>query len=135
MNRIQMVMAVITGISIIFACCGASLNNGSSPGEHEEGLAVYYSDKFHGRKTANGELYDKNKLTAAHRTLPFGTILRVTNLRNRRSLELRINDRGPFNNRKRIIDISRKAAEKLGMIQAGVARVRVEIVSIPKKKK
>ena len=113
------------------AACGAALKKDSLPGEFEEGLAVYYADSLHGKKTASGELYDKEALTAAHRKLPMGTIIRVTNLRNRRSVEVRVNDRGPFSSRKRIIDLSRKAAERVDMIRAGVVEVRIEIVSVP----
>ncbi len=116
------------------AACGAALKKGSLPGEFEEGLAVYYADSLHGKKTASGEPYDKESLTAAHRKLPLGTIVRVTNLRNRRSVEVRVNDRGPFSSRKRIIDLSRKAAQRLDMIRAGVIEVRIEIVSVPDQK-
>ena len=80
------------------------------------------------RKTASGERYDMNKLTAAHRELPFGTRVRVTNLDNGRQVEVRITDRGPFI-RGRIIDLSREAARRIGMIQAGTARVRIEVTS------
>ena len=117
-------------IIFVTASC-VSLGQTSTPGDVDEGLAAYYSDALHGRTTANGETYDKNALTAAHKTLPFGTVVRVTNLVNRRSVEVRINDRGPFVGRHRIIDLSRKAAERLDMIRAGVIGVRVEIVSVP----
>jgi rare lipoprotein A len=114
------------------ACGGARLQRDSKPGDFTEGLAVYYSDSLHGRKTASGEPYDKDALTAAHRHLPFGTVLRVTNLSNRRFVEVRVNDRGPHGNRRRIIDLSRKAAERIDMIPSGVVEVRIEIVSLPK---
>lgn len=94
----------------------------------ETGTASYYAHKFHGRKTANGETYDENKMTAAHRTLPFGTRVRVTNLDNDKSVELRINDRGPFVDG-RIIDVSYRAAGELDFLQAGLARVRVEVLN------
>ena len=100
--------------------------------EAQTGLAAYYSDKLHGRKTANGEKYDKTKLTAAHKELPFGTVVKVTNLENRRSVKVRINDRGPFGDRRRIIDLSRAAAETIDMISTGVVEVRVEILETPK---
>jgi rare lipoprotein A len=96
----------------------------------ETGTASYYAHKFHGRKTANGETYDENKMTAAHRTLPFGTRVRVTNLDNEKSVELRINDRGPFVDG-RIIDVSYRAAGELDFLQAGLARVRMEVLSSP----
>ena len=94
----------------------------------ETGISSWYGAKFHGRKTANGEIYDMNDLTAAHRTLPMPSMVRVINLKNGRSLKLRINDRGPFA-RGRIIDLSRRAAQLLGFQRAGTARVRVEIIS------
>lgn len=95
----------------------------------EVGEASYYNDKYHLKnKTASGELYDKTKLTAAHRTLPFNTRVRVTNLTNGKIVEARINDRGPFKPT-RIIDLSRAAAEQIGLIRAGVARVKVEVIS------
>ena len=98
----------------------------------ETGLASFYNDKFEGKKTASGEIYKANKLTAAHRTLPFGTRVKVTNLSNDRSVVVTVNDRGPFVE-KRIIDLSRAAAEKLGYIKQGVAEVKVESIETPKK--
>lgn len=94
----------------------------------ETGIASWYGPKFHGRKTANGETYNMNDLTAAHRTLPLPSMVRVINLKNGRSLRLRINDRGPFA-RGRIIDVSRRASQLLGFQRAGTARVRVEILA------
>ena len=91
------------------------------------GIASWYGQPFHGRRTANGETYDMNALTAAHKTLPMPVYVRVTNLINGRSLVLRVNDRGPFVNG-RIIDVSRRAAQLLGFINQGTARVRVEMV-------
>jgi peptidoglycan lytic transglycosylase len=93
----------------------------------EDGIASWYGGKFHGRMTSSGEVFDTNSLTAAHRTLPFGTIVKVTNLDNGKSVEVKINDRGPFVEG-RIIDLSRAAAERLGMIDSGVARVSLQIV-------
>jgi rare lipoprotein A len=90
-------------------------------------MASYYSDIFHGRKTASGETYDKWAFTCAHRKLAFGTKLVVTNLANKRSVLVRVNDRGPFV-KGRIIDLSYAAAEKIGMIAAGVVKVKVEQV-------
>ena len=117
--------------TIVIACSAAYLGPTSSPGDMNEGMAVYYSDAFQGDRTASGERYDKGQLTAAHRTLPFGTVVRVTSLVNRRAVEVRINDRGPYSHKERIIDLSRKAAERLDMISAGIIPVRVEIVSLP----
>lgn len=94
----------------------------------ESGIASWYGAKFHGRRTANGEVYDMNALTAAHRTLPMPSFVRVTNLENGRSLILRINDRGPFA-RGRIIDISRRGSQLLNFQRQGTARVRVQVLA------
>ncbi len=93
----------------------------------EVGMASWYGDDFHAKKTANGERYDMNTLTAAHRTLPLPSIVRVTNLENGRSLVLRVNDRGPYA-KDRIIDISKRGAQLLGYQTKGVTKVRVEIL-------
>jgi len=92
-----------------------------------EGFASYYGSEFQGRRTASGERFDHGELTAAHRTLPFGTRVRVTNLKNSRSVVVVINDRGPFR-RGRILDVSRRAASELGFLRAGVARVRLRLL-------
>lgn len=89
-----------------------------------EGLASYYGPGLHGRKTASGERFDQNALTAAHRTERFGTCLRVVNMENGKSVEVRVNDRGPFK-AERIIDVSLAAARKLDMVAKGLARVRL----------
>ncbi len=99
----------------------------------EVGQASFYADKFDGRITASGEVFKQNKLTAAHRTLPFGSTVRVINLQNNRSVIVTINDRGPFVNN-RVIDLSKKAAQQLDFIKTGVAKVRVEVISIAKGK-
>lgn len=96
-------------------------------GYREEGLASWYGPGFHGKLTANGEVYDMNALTAAHKTLPISSVVKVTNLENGRSMKLRINDRGPFVD-DRIIDLSRRSAQMLDVIKNGTARVRVELV-------
>ena len=97
--------------------------------EYDEiGIASWYGPGFHGKRTANGEVFDQNKITAAHKTLPMPSIVKVTNLDNGLVLEnVRVNDRGPFAG-DRIIDLSKKAAEKLGFLKNGVAKVRVEIL-------
>jgi rare lipoprotein A len=99
-------------------------------GDTQVGIASYYGGKFHGRKTANGERFDMNALTAAHKTLPLGTKVRVTHVKTGKSVVVRINDRGPFI-KGRVIDLSRRAARELDMIHSGVARVRVEVLSLP----
>lgn len=91
------------------------------------GIASYYAHKFHGRTTASGEEYDMYDLTAAHPNLPFGTVVKVTNLENGKSVKVRINDRGPFVEG-RIIDLSYKAAQKIDMIEKGLVEVSVEII-------
>lgn len=95
----------------------------------QSGVASYYSDKLHGQRTANGEVYDKNALTAAHANLPFGTVLKVVNLSNNRSVEVRVNCRGPHVNR-RLLDLSKRAAKELGFVQAGVTKVKIEILRL-----
>ncbi len=92
----------------------------------QEGIASWYGQDFHGKKTANGEKYDMNAVTAAHPTLPMPSVVRVTNLDNGRQLNVRVNDRGPFHS-SRIIDVSRRAAQLLGFYDVGTAHVRVEI--------
>ena len=96
----------------------------------EEGIASWYGPKFHGKATSNREVYNMHSLTAAHKTLPFNTRVRVTNLENGRSLVVRINDRGPFVGN-RIIDLSYRAGRRLGMVENGTVRVRLEVVSQP----
>lgn len=91
----------------------------------ETGRASYYADKFEGRKTANGEIFNQSKNTAAHKTLPFGTKVTVKNLKNGRSVKVRINDRGPFV-AGRIIDLSKKAAKKIDLVNAGVGSVEIQ---------
>jgi rare lipoprotein A len=95
----------------------------------EEGIASYYADAFHGNTTANGETFDMYKFTAAHRTLPLGTKVRVKNLDNGRSIILRINDRGPYIEG-RLIDVSYAVAKQLGIVESGTAHVRVEVLQL-----
>lgn len=113
----QWILCLILGLGISVSALG-----------QQEGLGTYYADKYHGRSTASGELYNKFKYTAAHRTLPFGTVVMVTNLSNNRSVRVKINDRGPFSSG-RIIDLSRAAAEQIDMIRMGEVKVRVQVVS------
>lgn len=95
--------------------------------ETKTGTASFYADKFHNRRTASGIRYDRNALVAAHRTYPFGTVLRVTNLANDRVVTVRVVDRGPFI-KGRILDLSRRAAEELRFIGAGLTEVRIEVL-------
>jgi len=93
----------------------------------QEGLVSWYGEQFHERPTASGELFDVNAMTMAHPTLPFGTKVKVTNLRNGRSVVLRVNDRGPFVGQ-RIADLSQAAASYLGMLRRGIAHARLEVL-------
>jgi rare lipoprotein A len=93
----------------------------------ETGQASWYGKAHQGKRTASGEPFDMHALTAAHRTLPFGTIVRVTNLKNRKSVDVRVNDRGPFRS-DRVIDLSYEAARKLGMVSRGTARVEITVI-------
>jgi rare lipoprotein A len=94
----------------------------------QRGEASYYSDSLAGRSTASGQAYDPERYTAAHRDLPFGTMLRVRRADDGRSVYVRVNDRGPFGSRKRIVDLSGAAAEELGMLRQGVVPVTIEVV-------
>ncbi|MGP9824215.1 septal ring lytic transglycosylase RlpA family protein [Ectopseudomonas khazarica] len=111
----------LLGALVLLGGCSTFGGGGGS----ETGKASYYGQAHHGKRTASGERFDQHALTAAHRTLPFGTRVRVTNLNNERSVVVRINDRGPFV-RGRIIDLSRAAAERLDMLRAGVVPVRLQ---------
>jgi rare lipoprotein A len=115
---------LIVTISLLLSAC-ASQGQIDPHGYRAEGQASYYGARHHGQKTASGERFNQHALTAAHRTLPFGSKVLVTNLRNDKSVVVRINDRGPHV-KKRIIDLSKKAAEQLGMLRAGVVPVRVQ---------
>ena len=99
-----------------------------APSSYETGQASWYGKKFQNKKTASGEKFDMNKCTAAHPSLPFNTIVRVENMKNGRKVDVRINDRGPFI-KGRIIDLSRKAAERLDMIRDGVVSVRIQVLN------
>ncbi len=104
-----------------------------SPSEREQmdGYASWYGPNFHGKKTANGEIYDQNEMTAAHKILPMNTIVRVTSLENNQVIVVRINDRGPYK-KNRIIDLTKKSTEMLGFLEQGTARVSLDVISFPK---
>src|SRR5262245_19349998 len=124
--------------AIVIAGCGHKKHAGVTPppptvvkpGQTETGIASWYGHPYHGRPAANGEIYDMEKMTAAHRTLPFNTWVRVYNLDNQKTTEVRITDRGPFIDG-RIIDLSRAAAREIEMLGPGTARVRVEVIRVP----
>lgn len=103
---------------------------GTDPEAYQaEGVASWYGPGFQGRRTASGKRFNTNHMTAAHRTLPFGTKVLVTNLANDETVELEINDRGPAKSTHRLIDLSKAAAKKLGFASAGTAKVRVEVLT------
>ena len=93
-----------------------------------EVYATYYADRFHGRRTSNGERYDKDAFTCAHRKLPFGTLVKVTNPKNGKSTVVRVNDRGPYGKRAKI-DLSKAAARNIGMLSIGILKVEMEILA------
>ncbi len=98
-------------------------------GKEEQGKASFYNKMFDGRKTSCGEKFDQKELTAAHRSLPFNTMIEVTNLSNNKSVVVRVNDRGPYHH-KRLIDLTRAAAEHLGFIGSGIASVKLRVVGM-----
>jgi rare lipoprotein A len=119
----------LAGVILLMACavgCSSKPPVVRSPAYEAVGLASFYGKKFNGRKTASGERFNMYALTAAHKRLAFGAMVRVTHLKNGRSVVVRINDRGPFA-KDRIIDLSYAAAKKLGMVTQGVARVRIRV--------
>lgn len=126
-----LVTALLAAALLGVGCGTKPQPRGPADLEHyrETGVASWYGKPYHGRKTASGERYDMREMTAAHRTLPFGAVVRVTNLENGRSVKVRITDRGPFV-KGRIIDLSRAAAKKLDMIGSGTARVRISVVRL-----
>jgi rare lipoprotein A len=127
--------ALLCAAALCGACSGSS-ELGTSTGDgsghavlaSDEGKASYYHDRFHGRKTASGEVYDKDDHTGAHRSYPFGSVVRVTSLKNGKSVIVRINDRGPHVDA-RVIDLSRAAAEEIDMIRDGVVNVRLDVLA------
>ena len=121
MIKIKIALLII----VIFACVSVHAQKSSYV---KTGIASFYADKFEGRTTANGEIYYHAKKTAAHRSLPFGSIVKVTNIENNKYVVVRINDRGPFINN-RIIDLSKSAAQDLGFIDKGLAKVKVELIA------
>lgn len=117
---------------ILAGCTSTSAVGGSKTKDYAKshalsGQASWYGDKFHGKLTASGETYNKNAYTAAHKTLPFGTIVRVTNTANNKSVDVKINDRGPYV-KGRVIDLSHKAFSQIGDVKKGVAPVKIEII-------
>lgn len=119
-------------IAVMVAAGRTAASDSSSPVQF--GLASWYGPGFHGEETASGEIFDQREMVAAHRSLPLGSVIRVTNLENGRSVILRVIDRGPYGRNFRngtIVDVSRGAARRLGFIKTGLVRVRVEVVRQP----
>ncbi|MEE1923133.1 septal ring lytic transglycosylase RlpA family protein [Pseudomonas sp. 148P] len=115
----------LSALALFTLLAGCASHDIDPRGYDETGTASYYGSRHHGKRTASGEAFDQHGLTAAHRSLPFGTKVLVTNLKNDRSVVVHINDRGPHT-RGRLIDLSRAAAQRLDMLRSGTARVRVQ---------
>jgi rare lipoprotein A len=144
LNSSKKILLFIFILSLVIASCASGIRYSSVSGGVKKskvstndsaltetlGFASYYAYQFHGKKTSSGEFYDMNDLTAAHLKLPFGTKVQVRNIKNNRTVIVRINDRGPFVDG-RIIDLSKAAAEELDMINDGVTEVELTIVSYP----
>lgn len=133
-TTLRYILLLIVAFSLFITSCGTTSrvnktsDSAGAIGERiEEGVASWYGPNFHGNLTANGETYNMNGITAAHRTLPFNTVVRVNNLDNGKSVEVRINDRGPFA-KNRIIDLSKGAAQKIDMVGPGTANVELILV-------
>lgn len=134
MSKVAIGAMLVGAFALAMPACGGTASAKPRKGKVYKGKASWYGGHFHGRRTASGVPYNKRAMTAAHRFLPFGTIVRVTNLRNKRSVRVKINDRGPFI-KGRIIDLSQRAARRLRMLRAGVVPVKVEIVKLPPPRK
>ena len=122
--------AIVLAVVLIVGCSSSRSGGAARRGGASSGVASYYAHKYHGRTTASGERFNMNAMTAAHRTLPFGTRVRVTNRENGKCVVVRINDRGPFV-KGRVIDLSLAAAKKLGMVEAGTAHVELRPIGGP----
>ena len=124
--------ACITGIALVMGLMSGLALPTEAGAKAQKGKASWYGKRFHGRKTASGERFNMNAYSAAHRTLPFGTTICVRNLRNGRSVAVRVNDRGPFT-RGRVVDVSHRAASTLGMVGAGTAPVSLTVMGRKRK--
>jgi len=125
------ILISFTFIAIIVSCAYQPTDTVRRGAQYGKASFYGYGDELHGRKTASGEIFDRNALTAAHRTLPFGTVCKVTNLSNGRDVVVRINDRGPFKGG-RIIDLSYAAAKEIGAVRLGIVDVKVEVLKAGK---
>lgn len=137
-------LLVSTGLVLTLSACGRTVSkapvvpqadpvsfNATELLHEEEGYASWYGPGFYGRKTASGQRFTKHKLTCAHRKLPFGTLLQITNLKNGKSIEVTVNDRGPFI-KGRVVDLSYAAAKEIGLIKAGAAPVKLKQIFLAK---
>ena len=144
--KVKFILIPMLFLAVFFPVSGSASENPDSPtfwqADLEEigklqrrktGWASWYGKRFHGRKTANGERYNQHAFTCASRTLPFGTVLEVTNLKNGKSAVVRVNDRGPYR-KGRILDLSYAVAKQLGFLKRGVAKVAYAVLHHPKKK-
>jgi rare lipoprotein A len=120
---------LVAGLLLVGFDADARMTNG----DVQTGKASYYHDRFHGRTTASGAKYNKNTLSAAHKTLPMGSKVKVTDTRSGKSVVVKINDRGPFV-KGRVIDLSRAAAKQIGLTKKGVSPVKLEVLSVPKRR-
>jgi peptidoglycan lytic transglycosylase len=126
-------LGLIAAVIVVVFAAGRSVASDTSTGI-QFGLASWYGPGFHGEQTASGEIFDQREMVAAHRTLPFGSVIRVTNLENGRHVTLRVIDRGPYGRNFRkgtIVDVSRGAARNLGFIKRGLVRVQLEVMNVP----
>ena len=133
MQRAHLLLVAVPALALLAGCSRAVVTSPPGPpaaGLEEVGFASWYGAPHHGRRTASGEVYDMNQLTAAHRTLPFGTRLLVTNRDTSRSTEVRVNDRGPFV-AGRILDLSYAAARQIGAVGPGIFPVRLRVIALP----
>lgn len=132
----RLTLCIVSGVAVCISGCTRHKIRAAKPqapvvtGATESGIASWYGDPYHGRRSASGEIFDKEKLTAAHRTLPFETWVEVTNLDNGKKVDVRVNDRGPFVGG-RIIDLSEAAAGQIQMLNAGIAKVRLRVIDPP----
>jgi rare lipoprotein A len=122
-----MIALILSMIVLNFSLNSCAIKPLATAAASQQGLASYYSNDFQGRKTSNGEIFDNSKLTAAHRTYPFGTIVRVTNLQTEAEVTVRINDRGPVKP-ERVIDLTYAAAKTIGIARQGLGRVRLDVI-------
>jgi len=126
MRKISILCCVLLSL-FLTACASGPISRSDAVGFEESGGASYYANKYQGRKTASGELFNQKAMTAAHKRLPFGTKVKVTNVDNGKSVVVRVNDRGPFVSG-RIIDLSKSAFERIGNTRHGVIEVEIEVV-------